>query len=177
MNKREEKLFNSKTPEEYIDNSLRCSLPAGRKAFITKLWLEKRVKYTIEDIKRARNRHPFWKKKKMEGSLDRNNQRHRDHNYTRHGKTEIEWTEKTIRKFIDLNGKDAHGNYLNKDYQIAQKFSTTIPAIQHYRRKYNLVQKILEGQGLRLSERRVLDYIGMSEKILRQELKGAGKKR
>lgn len=177
MNKREEKLLNSKTPEEYIDNSLRCSLPAGRKAFITKLWLEKRAKYTIEDIKRARNRHPFWKKKKMEGSLERNIQRQRDHDYSKPGRGDIEWTEKTIRKFIDLNRKDARGGYLHKDYQIAQKFGTTIPAIQHYRRKYNLVQKILDGQGLKLSERRVLDYIGMSEKILRQELKGAGKKR
>lgn len=177
MNKQELKLLNSRTPDEYIDNSLRCRLPSGRKAFITKLWLEKKLKYTIEDIQFARNRHPFWKKKKMEGSLDRNIRRQKDHDYSSPGKGDIEWNEKNIRKFMDLNGRDARGKYLNRDFQIARKFGTTIPAIQHYRRKYNLVVKILEKQGVRPGEKRVLEYIGMSEKILRQELKGTGKKR
>ena len=42
MNKQEEKLFKSKTPEEYIDNSLKVKLTPGRKAYITRLWLEKK---------------------------------------------------------------------------------------------------------------------------------------
>jgi len=160
MNREEQKLINSKTPEEYIENSIKCRLPSGRKAFITRLWLEKKAKYTIEDIKHARNRHPHWKKKKMEGSLERNQQRQHDHDYSRGG--DITWNEKLIRKFIDLNRKDASGKYVSRDHQLAKKFNTTIPAIQHYRRKYNLTLKILERAGQKPNERRVLEFIGWS---------------
>ncbi len=174
MNKEENKLFNSKTPEEYIENSLRSRLSPGKKASITRLWLNKNAKYTIDDIKYARNRHPHWKKKKMDGSLERNQQRQLTHNYSRGG--DIVWNVKLIKKFISLNGKDASGKYVNRDHQLAKKFNTTIPAIQHYRRKYNLTLKILAKAGLKPSEGRLLEYISMSEKALREALKDTKKR-
>lgn len=175
MNKDELMLLNSRNPGEYIENSIRCKLPSGRKAAITKQWLEKRKKYTIDDIKYARNRHPYWKEKKMEGSLERNLQRQQEHNYSYRG--EIEWNEKTIKKFLDLNRKDGSGKYVTRDYQLAEKFSTTIPAIQHYRRKFNIVMKMFEKMNQKPTEKRILDYIGKSEKILRETLRDMMKKR
>ena len=175
MNKDELRLLNSRNPEEYIENSLKCRLPSGRKASITRQWLDKKKKYTIDDIKYARNRHPYWKEKKMLGSLERNQQRQQEHNYTYKG--EIEWDEKTIKKFLDLNKKDGGGKYITRDYQLAEKFSTTIPAIQHYRRKFNIVMKILDRMNQNPTEKRILEHIGISEKILRDTLRDMKKKR
>jgi len=176
MNRQEQKLLNSRTPEEYIDNSLKCGLPSGRKAFITRLWLEKKPKYTVRDIQRARNRHPYWKERKMEGGADRNVRRQVNHDYSS-GTGDIDWTEKKILRFMDLNAKDRNGRYVHRDHEIARKFRTTIPAVQHYRRKYNLVVKILAKLGARPAGKLVLEFMQKSEKILREEILGAGGKR
>jgi len=176
MNKQELKLFNSKTPEEYIDNSLKTNLPSGRKAHVTRLWLEKK-KYTIEDIKRARNRHPYWKKKKMAGSSERNEQRRMEHDYRNYGS--LEWDESTVKEFIEMNRKDKRGAYEHKDFELARHFATTIPSIQHYRRKYNMVVAILQKEKAAHSVKHVYDYLVHSEQKLRSILKGkpAGRKK
>ncbi len=173
MNKQESLLFNSKTPEDYIDNSLKCKLPSGRKAYITRLWLEKK-KYTIDDIKKARNRHPFWKKKKMEGSTQRNELRRREHDYSGNGT--IEWDESVIVEFIGMNKKDKNGNYVQKDFELARHFATSIPSIQHYRRKYNMVMAILTKEKTAPTIKRIYGYIVHSEQRLRKILKGQVKK-
>lgn len=168
MNKQELKLYNSRTPEEYIGNSLRTSLPSGRKAFITRLWLRKK-KYTIEDIKRARNRHPYWKSKKMEGSAERNEVRRRDHDYRGYGS--LDWDEATIKEFMDMNKKEKSGKYQYKDFELAQHFNTTIPSIQHYRRKSNMVVAIMAKEKSGSSSKRVFQLISWSEQRLRNHLK------
>ncbi len=168
MTKEEEKLFNSKTPVEYIDNSLRSKLPPGRKAYVTRLWLAKR-KYTVDDIKYARNRHPFWKKLKMKGSYERNLQRRAEHDYTSYGT--VEWDEKTILEFIRMNKKDKSGHYVHKDHELAKYFSATIPSIQHYRRKYNMAVALLTRKKSTVTDKRVYEYLVQSEQILRRMMK------
>ena len=168
MNKQELKLFNSKNPQEYIDNSLKVKLTPGRKAYITRLWLTKR-KYTIEDIKKARNRHPYWKKKKMEGSSERNEQRRQEHDYRKHGT--LEWNEDTIKEFIQMNKKDKRGNYIHKDYELAQHFNTTIPSIQHYRRKFNMAVAYLDKKKQGITAKRIFELVSNSEQKLRNLLK------
>ncbi len=165
MTKDELKLFQSKNPHEYIDNSLKVKLTPGRKAFITKLWLDKKPKYTIDDIKYARNRHPYWKDKKMRGSYERNEIRRQEHDYSRGSM--LEWDEKTIKKFIDMNKKSKNGRYETKDYELAKYFKTTIPSIQHYRRKYNMAMKILDRKNIKPTVNRIFELIQSSEKILR----------
>jgi hypothetical protein len=143
-------------------------LTPGRKAYITRLWLEKK-KYSIEDIKRARNRHPYWKKKKMEGSSERNELRRQEHDYRGNGS--LEWDEKTVKEFINMNKKDKKGNYVHKDFELAQHFNTTIPSIQHYRRKYNMAMNILEKKKQSVTVKRVFELIQNSEQRLRNILK------
>ncbi len=169
MTKDELKLFQSKNPAEYIDNSLKVKLTPGRKAFITKLWLDKKPKYTIEDIKYARNRHPFWKGKKMKGSYERNEIRRFEHDYSEGSM--LEWDEKTIKQFINMNKKDKNGRYQTKDYELARHFKTTIPSIQHYRRKYNMALKILNKKSINPTANRIYELIQSSEKILRNLMK------
>ncbi len=168
MNKQEQKLFNSKNPREYIENSLKSNLPSGRKAFITRQWLEK-TRYSIDDIQYARNRHPYWKSRKMRGSSERNQQRFLEHNYARSGA--LVWNEKTITRFLEMNRKDKYGRYIYKDHELAKHFRTTIPSIQHYRRKYNMALLILMAEKRPVTAKRILDLIGMSEKLLRERLK------
>ncbi|MBN1532902.1 MAG: hypothetical protein JXA20_09585 [Spirochaetes bacterium] len=169
MNKQEILLYNSRSPEEYIENSLKCRLPSGRKAYVTRLWLEKK-RFSIEDIKRARNRHPYWKKKKMEGSTERNELRRREHDYS--GQRSIDWDEKIVMEFIGLNKKDRKGVYVHKDFELARHFSTSIPSIQHYRRKYNMVMAILKKEKTPPTSKKIYGYITKSEQKLRTILKG-----
>ncbi len=172
MDKQELKLLNSKTPREYIENSLKSNLPAGRKAYLTKLWLEKTGR-KVEDIQHARNRHPYWKKRKMKGSPARNLQRRRDHNYSEDGK--LRWTRESILEFLRMNKKDKKGRYLHRDYELAQHFNSSIPSIQHYRRKQNMVRAYLKKKRISITPANILSHITKSEKLVREMLKNAGR--
>jgi hypothetical protein len=169
MNKQELLLYNSRNPEEYIENSLRCKLPSGRKAYVTRLWLGKK-RFTIDDIKKARNRHPYWKKKKMEGSTERNELRRKEHDYS--GKRSIDWDEEIVMEFIGMNRKDRSGAYEHKDFELARHFATSIPSIQHYRRKYNMVAAILKKEKATPTAKKIYGYITQSEQKLRNILRG-----
>lgn len=170
MDRQELKLLNSKTPGEYIDNSLRSRLPAGRKAYLTKLWLEKTGR-KVEDIQHARNRHPYWKKRKMKGSSARNLQRRKDHNYSEDGK--LRWTRESVLEFLRMNKKDKRGRYLHRDYELAQHFNSSIPSIQHYRRKQNMVCAYLKKKKISITPSSILSHITKSEKLVREMLKDA----
>jgi len=172
MERQELKLLNSKTPGEYIDNSLKSRLPAGRKAYLTKLWLEKTGR-RVEEIQRARNRHPYWKKRKMKGSPARNLQRRRDHDYSENGK--LRWNREAILEFLRMNKKDKRGRYLHRDYELAQHFNSSIPSIQHYRRKQNMVCAYLKKKKISITPSNILPHITKSEKLVREMLKNAGK--
>lgn len=172
--KKEKLLLAAKSPREYIDKSLRSDISPGRKAFITRHWLEKK-KYTIEDIKYARNRHPYWKEKKMEGTAERNVARAREHNYG--NGNNIIWDDGLIMDFISANKKDNTGNYINKDWELAKEFECTIPAIQHMRRKFNMAEKIIMVASGKITVKRLLDYLKYGEGALRKMMKKNKKSR
>jgi len=164
----EKKLLQSKTPMAYIDNSLKCEMSSGRKAAITRIWLEK-TGYTGDEIKHARNRHPYWKEKKLRGAPLRNEMRSSEHDYS--DGTKLEWDVDMIRAFISANEKNGAGRYVHKGWELAKRFETTIPGIQHMRRKYNMAVKIAEKRFGRVTEKRIMDYLKLSENILRRESK------
>ena len=121
LTKNDKMLLTAKNPKEYIERSLKSNITPGRKAFITRHWLEKK-KYTIEDIKYARNRHPYWKEKKMEGTAERNAARSIEHNYGTGNN--ILWDDSLILEFMEANKKDKMGNYINRDWELAKQTPT-----------------------------------------------------
>jgi len=166
LNREEQKLFSSRNPDEYISNSLKSRLKPGKKAYITRLWLRMKG-YGIVEIKHARNIHPYWKSRKMAGSVERNLQRRRSHDYSGNGR--LDWTEDTIKEFITMNGKNKNGKYIHKDYELARHFGSTIAAIQHYRRKYNMAVAIIEkNDGERPNRNKIYYYLTKCEQSLRK---------
>mgnify|MGYP001355686672 CR=1 FL=1 len=139
--KGEQYLLESATPAEYIERSIRAGIPRGVKASITHEWL-KRTGYSIEDVVKARHRHPYWKKKKLEGNAKRNMDRIHAYNFSSGGHTG--WDDGLIKKFLLMSKKLPDGSYNTPDYELAKHFGTTIPSIQYMRRKLNLVEKVLE---------------------------------
>jgi len=160
MTKAETSILESKTPEQYIDRSLKAKLAPAAKARLARLWMES-TGYTKEDILRARNRHPYWKRKKMEGSAERTKRRLASHDYSRGGS--VEWNSALVEKFLSLNGLDAEGRYEHKDWELAERFGATIPSIQYMRRKLRKVREIL---GPRTGTGRVVEYLLRAESVL-----------
>ncbi|MCU0845023.1 MAG: hypothetical protein MUC76_08880 [Spirochaetes bacterium] len=165
LSKEELKLFSSKTPDDFIDRSLKVDIPRGRKAFIARLWLEK-TGYESSDIEYARNRHPYWKARKGEGGAERVLQRLHEHDYST-GES-VEWTEKRIQKFIELNAKDKNGKYITRDWELAKRFKCSIATIQHMRRKYNMTTKIIIAGKGKVTAKKLLEYLQMGEGMLRE---------
>ncbi|MDA8426474.1 MAG: hypothetical protein M0Z80_10100, partial [Treponema sp.] len=160
MNKSESAILEAKTPEEYIDRSLKAKLTPAAKARLARAWM-KSTGYSKEDILRARNRHPYWKRKKMEGSAERTRRRLAAHDYS--GGASVDWNRGLVTEFLGLNGKDGSGRYEHKDWQLAERFSATIPSIQYMRRKYSKVQKIL---GSRTAPDKMVEYLLRAESVL-----------
>jgi len=160
MKKWEKIILESGTPEDYVANSLKSNLSPSAKAKIARQWMEN-TGYGKEDILYARNRNPYWKKKKMEGSEERTRRRLDMHDYSR-GKS-MEWTRDRLQEFLDANKKDASGRYIHKDWELASHFGTSIPSIQYLRRKYLRVRELL---GSRARKEKILDYMASSEIVL-----------
>jgi len=160
MTKAENAILDSRTPDEYIEASLRSRLNPAAKARLAKQWME-RTGYAREDILYARNRHPYWRKKKMEGSVERTRRRLEAHNYS--GGRSIPWSRERVEEFLSLNGKDKEGRYLRKDWQLAEHFGSSIPSIQYMRRKCRKVEDLL---GPRASRSKVVDYLLCAESVL-----------
>jgi hypothetical protein len=156
----EKTILQSGTPEEYVANCLKSNLSPSEKAKLAREWMEK-TGYDKNDILYARNRNPYWKKKKMEGSSERTQRRLELHDYS--GNETILWTSERLQEFLDLNKKDLAGRYINKDWEIAQHFGTSIPSIQYLRRKYLRVRELL---GPRVRKEKLLEYLGSSEVVL-----------
>src|SRR4030043_1985070 len=149
LTNKEKNLLKSKTPEKFIDNSIRFNITAGRKAYICRLWLNENKNYTINDIGYARNRHPYWKKRKR-GDEAKKLLRLKEYNYIK--KRKQHWSEIDLLKFIEMDVKGISGNYKNKDYELAKIFKSSIPGIQHVRRKINLAIKILNKQQIKINK-------------------------
>jgi hypothetical protein len=160
MKKWEKLILESGTPEEYVERSLRSKLLPAEKAKLARQWMEA-TGFTKADILYARNRHPYWKKKKMEGSEDRTRRRLDKHDYSQ-GRTVL-WTRERLQEFLELNKKDSSGRYLYKDWELASHFDTSIPSIQYLRRKYLRVRELL---GTRARKEKILEYMGSSEIVL-----------
>ena len=162
--KEEMQLLKAKSPDAYIDKSLKSEISPGRKAFVTKFWLQQ-TGYNSGDLANSRNRHPYCKAKKMEGTPERNAIRSSTHNYG--DGNNIEWDEKLINRFIDMNKKEKNGKYIYKDWQLAKEFKCTIAAIQHMRRKANMAEKILSTESKKSTDKRLLPLLKMGEGTLR----------
>jgi len=117
--------------------------------------------YSKEDILRARNRHPYWKRKKMEGSAERTRRRLAAHDYS--GGGSVPWDQALVTQFLGLNRKGPDGHYEQKDWQLAERFGATIPSIQYMRRKYSKVESLLGG---RASQSKVVEYLLRAESVL-----------
>ena len=74
-------LINCKTPAEYIDKCIKSSLTRYEKSVDTREW-SKLNGFTVDDIKYARHRHPYWKKKKHHGAQERNLIRFEKYDYS-----------------------------------------------------------------------------------------------
>ncbi len=160
MKKYEKIILDSRTPDEYVDNSLKSKLTPAEKAALARVWMQQ-TGFTKEDILHARNRHPYWKKKKMEGADERTQRRLAMHDYTK-GKTVV-WDQRKLQEFLELNKKDASGRYVHKDWELAKRFGTTIPSIQYMRRKYKKVRDLL---GPKARKEKIIEYMGYSEIVL-----------
>jgi len=177
MSKTEASILESKTPEDYIDRSLKARISPAAKAKLARQWMES-TGYTKEDILRARNRHPYWKQKKMEGSAERTRRRLSAHDYS--GGGSVSWNESLVSEFLGMNDKGPDGRYKLKDWQLAEHFGATIPSIQYMRRKLSKVSQLL---GPRVSGPRLIEYLLRAESVLArgkgavEELKATEKKR
>jgi hypothetical protein len=160
MTKTETSILGSKTPEDYIDRSLKARLSPAAKAKLARLWMEA-TGYTKEDILRARNRHPYWKSKKMEGSAERTRKRLAAHDYS--GGESVRWDHALVTEFLGLNHRGSDGRYEQKDWQLAERFGATIPSIQYMRRKLSRVESLL---GARASQGKMVEYLLRAESVL-----------
>ncbi len=158
------KLLIRKTPESYIDFSVKSTLTPAEKRKVTRIWLKKSG-FSIEDINYARNRHPHWKKIKMKGSSERTKNRMEKYDFSKgqHKK----WGKEELREFLEVNDKLL-------DYQLAEKFQSSIPSIQGVRRLYNLAIKILELENRKKTKPALLKLMLINEKALRNQYKALG---
>jgi hypothetical protein len=165
-------ILKSQTPEEYVDRCVNSKLSRAEKTALTHQWTRK-TSFTVSDIQHARNRHPHWKEKKLEGNLERTARRFSKHNYFR-SSSRKKWEFEKIQQFMEFNTKDNHGKYRWKDWQIAKRLGTSIPSVQYWRRKRNMIARIL---GKSATPNGILEYICASEKYLREDLNKKRKKR
>lgn len=163
INKEKKKLLASKTPEEYIERSLKSKLGSGQKGSVTSEWL-KITKYSFEDLQRARNRNPYWKKLKGKGSYERNAKRLEKFNFKVSDEPKKVWTDSDLALLYDMNKK-------KKDWELAEHFQTSLPAINHIRRKIKLAKMIFEKKAEKATKKKIINLIKKNEKYLRTELK------
>ena len=155
------KLLSKPTIESYVDYSIKSSLTPAEKRFVTRKWLDK-TGHTIEDINYTRNRHPYWKKVKMNGAAERRKTRMEKYDYSK-GKQK-KWDKDELLEFIDLNPKHA-------DFELAKIFKCSIPSVQGIRRLYNLAAKILDFERKSKSKPAMHKLMLINEKALREMYK------
>ena len=155
------RLINSSDPAEYIDLSLTLPLSAYEKSLAAREWMKKTA-YTLKDIQYARNRHPYWKKRKCAGAGVRS--RRRNAEYCKNTKNRL--SNKEVIDFVEMNKKDEEGRYLRKDFELARHFRLSIYGVQHLRRKLNKIQRIFQLMKVKPEKRIIFEYMAYSEKRL-----------
>jgi hypothetical protein len=161
-----------KTPSDYIDYCTKSNLKSGDKAKLTKIWTSV-SKYTVKDLEYARNRHPYWKKLKEKGSVERNKIRLEKYYFYDNKKNvrSRKWTDDELKEFLSLNDE-------KRDWELAKYFKRSIPAIQYIRRKIQLAVKLAEKNKVKPSDKRYLfKMLLIDEKALRNEFLGSAKKK
>lgn len=157
------KLLSAKTPEQYISFSINSKLPPGKKANITSEWLAKN-KFTNDDITYARNRNPYWRKRKSIGSKERNLKRIEEFNYRKAGSSiKRVWTIASMEELYELDKTLV-------DRELAKKFKTSLPSINHIRRKFKMTKEIFTLKKEKPVKKKIVAYSMKSEKLLRNEL-------
>ncbi len=155
-------LMIKKNPEAYIDACVKSKLKSSKKAIITKIWLEK-TGFSIEDIQHARNRHPFWKKKKRANSEERRKVRVEKYDFSSGKEKNKTWEENELEKLLELND-------IKKDWELAKFFKRSIPSIQFIRRKISLTKRLANAQGKKPDKKFIYKTVLRDEKALRKEV-------
>ncbi|MBK6605672.1 MAG: hypothetical protein IPG24_09360 [Leptospiraceae bacterium] len=87
-----------------------------------------------------------------------------DFNFKKPGSTPKKtWSIKEIEEIFDLDKKLV-------DRDLAKKFKTSLPAINHIRRKFKMVREIFEIKNQKGNKTKIVAYSMKSEKLLREEL-------
>jgi hypothetical protein len=165
--KAEQTVLSAKTPDEYVDLCVKAKLSPRAKARLAKEWM-KQTGFVVESIVKARNRHPYWKAKKQENSAERTKIRMSVHNYS--DGRDVDWSDERVAEFLEKNKKDKDGNYVYRDWQLAEHFKATIPSIQYMRRKLIRLQRV-SGEGT-LNRNKLVESMKRSEVVLKKAEKG-----
>jgi hypothetical protein len=163
-NKEIVKFLKSKKPGEYIDFCTKSKLKSGEKARLSKIWI-KVTGYEIKDLEYARNRHPYWKKLKAKGSVERNKIRLEKYDFYDKKKNvrNRKWTDDEIKEFLAMNDS-------TRDWELAKHFKRSIPAIQYIRRKIQLALRIAEIKRVKPDKKYIQKMLAVDEKELRNQL-------
>jgi hypothetical protein len=156
------RLLSAKTVEDYLEILAKSKLQRGLKGSVTKEWL-KEHNMTMKDLATQRKKHPFWKKQKTKGALERQLERQKLYNFKKGEGLRVEWNPKKLQKFLELNPRLA-------DWQLAKEFKTTLPSVNHIRRKIKYATAILQKSGKRIRNEELIFHIARSERILKKEL-------
>ena len=101
-------------------------------------------------------------------ALLRNLKRIQEHQYKENNKNSCLSTREgtaNLREYLKLDTK-VSGEYKHRDWELAVKFKTTIPSVQYFRRKRNLIERKL---GV-VSKAKLIELMQKSEVFLRYEL-------
>ncbi len=162
----EKKVMSAKTPEDYVDRMIGVDLTQGEKQRLSRMW-QKKTGYTAADIAHARNRHPYWRKRKAEGNLERTKRRLKFYNVDRPYHPFSLADDDLLTTFLSMNKRDRDGRYKNKDYEIARSLNIKLTSVQCLRRKYNLITRIVAVKDIKPTSANYRRYMRFGEKRLR----------
>ena len=147
MTKTETSILESKTPEDYIDRSLKARLSPAAKAKLAQAL--DGVDGLYERGYPAGPQPPPLLEAQEDGRLGRAHAQapRRPRLFRRRLRA---MGLALVTEFLGLNRRGPDGRYEQKDWQLAERFGATIPSIQYMRRKLSKVEGLL---GARASPR------------------------
>lgn len=140
LGKKAIKVLQARSADEYVELLRKSHLSRSVKTSLGRLW-RARTGVSLDEIALARSRNKYLQKLRTVGYEARNRARWDRYNYLHRARHY--WTEEEITSFLNLDSRRADGSYRYKDREIAEKLSLSIPSVQHWRRKRNLVDKII----------------------------------
>lgn len=140
LGKKAAKILRARSADKYVELIRRSGFSRSVKTELNRLWRAK-TGVTADEIALARSRNKYLQKLRNTDYKSRNQSRWDRYNYL-HGKRHY-WTDEEITSFLNLDSRHADGSYRYRDREIAEKLFLSIPSVQHWRRKRNLVDRIL----------------------------------